>query len=42
MDGGVFFQDQMDGSEIPAEIYTMGTTCMRWPDWTQHTHAAVA
>ena len=41
MDGGVFFQDQMDGSEIPAEIYTMETTCMQWPDWTQHTRAAV-
>lgn len=24
----VFFQDQMDGSDI----YTIETTCMRWPD----------
>ncbi|KAK5927730.1 hypothetical protein CgunFtcFv8_012856 [Champsocephalus gunnari] len=28
---GVFFQDQMDGSDIPTEIHTMETTCMRWP-----------
>lgn len=32
MAGGVFFQDQMDGSDIPTEIYTMETTCMHWPD----------
>lgn len=32
MAGGVFFHDQMDGSDIPTEIYTMETTCMRWPD----------
>lgn len=30
MAGGVFFQDQMDGSDIPTEIYTMETTCMWW------------
>lgn len=31
MAGGVFFQDQMDGSNISTEIYTMETTCMHWP-----------
>lgn len=43
MAGGVFFQDQMDGSDISTEIRTMETTCMRRPDWTktQHTRAAV-
>jgi len=29
---GVFFQDQMDGSDIPTEILTIETTCMHWPD----------
>lgn len=38
MAGGVFFQGQMDGSNISTEIYTMETTYMHWPDWTKTQH----
>lgn len=38
----VFIQDQMDGSDIPTEIYTMETTCMHGSDWTQHTHVLLS
>lgn len=38
MAGGAFFQDQMDGSDVPAKIYNGETTCIRWPDSTHEYH----